>query len=371
MLVRVGVLIRRMDKTGGAEITTRFILEFLVGAGHDVTLYTNAPPRDVPRGVSVAVPDGPVPPSRTRLPVLRRFDFYRGGHEGLMGMSDDDVLIVSDWEVFMEQTRARRVLYYFHLAPDKEKAVQDARLSDLRPKKWPRHLYQKRLVRDRVSRFGSDKVVPVPNSRHTSRIVESVFGRPAGPVLYPPVRVSAMREREGRPKQKRAITVANYWPGKRHDTAMRVAQKAGVKWISIGSAVEPVCRDLADALREAGGPDADIRTEVDRAELVEAMSSSKVYLHAADESFGIAVVEAMAAGCVPIVPNRTATVETVPFGELRFDTEDEAVAKVRAAADGRYDGYLPRLAEHAEEFSEEAFAGRLLRMVDGQAGVPP
>ena len=366
--MRVGVLIRRMDKTGGTETATRFMLEALAGAGHNATLYTNAPPRDVPQGVSIAVPDNPAPPpSHTRMPVLRRFDFYDGGYEGLMGMSDDDVLIVSDWEVFMERTSARRVLYYFHLAPDREKAVQDARLSRLRPRKWPRCLYQKRLVRDRVSRFDHGGVVLVPNSRHTGKIVESVFGRPAGPVLYPPVGVSAIREHRGRPKQKRAITVANYWASKRHDMAMRAARKAGVDWVSIGSAVEPGCRDRADALRKEGGPGADVRTDVDYAELVEAVSSSKVYLHAADEPFGIAVVEAMAAGCVPIVPNRAATVETVPFGELRFDTEEEAAAKVRAAAEGQYDEYLPRLAEHAESFSEASFAKRLLRMVEERA----
>ena len=369
--MKVGVLIRRMDKTGGSEAATRSMLEALAGAGHDTTLYTNAPPRDVPRGVSVAVPDGVRSPSRTRLPVLRRFDFYRGGHEGLMGMSDDDVLIVSDWEVFMERTRARKVLYYFHLAPDREKAVQDIRLSSLWPRKWPRYLYQKRLVRNRVSRFDPGKVVLVPNSLHTGRIVESVFGRPAGPVLYPPVGVTAMREHEGRPKRKRAITVANYWASKRHDTAMRVARRAGVGWISIGSAVEAECRSIADSLREAGGPGADVRTDVSRAELAEAVSSSKVYLHAADEPFGIAVVEAMAAGCVPIVPNRAATVETVPYDDLRFDTEEEAAAKVRAAADGEYDGYLPRLAEHAEKFSEEAFAKRLLQMVKEASGGLP
>ena len=369
--MRVGVLIRRMDRTGGTETATRFMLETLADAGHDVTLYTNVPPKDVPQGIAVAVPDSPAPPSRTRLPVLRRFDFYRGGHEGLMGMSDDDVLIVSDWEVFMERTRARRILYCFHLAPDREKAVQDARLSRLRPRKWPRYLYQKHLVRGKVSRFDQGRVVLVPNSRHTGRIVESVFGRPAGPVLYPPVGVRAIREHGSGPRQKRAITVANYWPSKRHDIAMRAARKAGVGWVSIGSAVEPGCRDLANSLRAHGGPDADVRTDVDWAELVEAVSSSKVYLHAADEPFGIAVVEAMAAGCVPIVHNGAANVETVPFDELRFDTEEEAAAKVRAAADGRYDGYLPRLAEHAEKFSEEAFAGRLLRMVEGQAAKHP
>lgn len=366
--MKVGVLIRYMDKTGGSEIATQAMLRALVGAGHDVTLYTNAPPSTVPRGVSVAVPDNPAPPIPPKPPLLRRFDFYRGGYEGLMGMSDDDVLVISDWEVFMETTRARRVLYYFHLAPDREKATQSVRLSHVRPKKWPRYAYQKHLVRKRISRFDFGKVTLVPNSLHTGRIIEEVFGHPTGAVLYPPVGVKEFREHAGRPKQRRAITVANYWRSKRHDVAMRVARKAGVEWVSAGTTVEPDCQRYADSLREMAGAGADIRTNLGRAELVEAVSSSKVYLHAAYEPFGIAIVEAMAAGCVPIVPNRAATVETVPFGELRFDTEEEAAAKVRAAADGQYDEYLPRLAGHADKFSEEVFAKRLLRLVERSGG---
>ena len=366
--MKVGVLIRYMDKTGGSEIATQAMLRALVGAGHDVTLYTNAPPSAVPRGVSVAVPDNPAPPIPPKPPLLRRFDFYRGGYEGLMGMSDDDVLVISDWEVFMEPTRARRVLYYFHLAPDLERATQAVRLSRLRPKKWPRYAYRKYLVRKRISRFDFGKVMLVPNSLHTGRIIEEVFRHPTGPVLYPPVDVRGFREHASRPKRRRAITVANYWRSKRHDVAMRVARKAGVEWVSVGTTVEPDCQRYADSLREMAGAGADIRTNLGRAELVEAVSSSKVYLHAADEPFGIAVVEAIAAGCVPIVPNRAATVETVPFGELRFDTEEEAAAKVRAAADGRYDEYLPRLAEHADRFSEEVFAKSVNRMVCKAAG---
>ena len=368
--MRVGVLTRYMDKTGGSELTTLAMLRALAEAGHDVTLYTNAPPRAVPQGVSVAVPDNPAPRSPPKPPLLRRFDFYRGGYEGLMGMSDDDVLVISDWEVFMEPTRARRVLYYFHLPPYLERATQATRLLRLRPKKWPRYVYRKHLVRKRISRFDFDKVMLIPNSLHTGKMIEEVFGHQRGPVLYPPVDVKEFRAHAGSPKQRRAITVANYWMSKRHDVAMRVARRAGVEWASVGTTVEPDCQRWVDSLREMALGGEDICTNPSRAELVEAVSSSKVYLHAADEAFGITVVEAMAAGCVPIVPNRTATVETVPFAELRFDSEEEAATKVRAAADGRYDGYLRRLAEHAEKFSEESFAKRLLQMVGRGTGGP-
>ena len=367
--MRVGVLMRFMDKIGGSESTTLSLLRVLQGAGHDVTLYTNAPPRDVPAGVSVAVPDRPVPPAPPpRRSLLGRFDFYRGGHEGLLAMSDDDVLFISDWAVFMEKTRARRILYYFHLPPVLERETVEASLLCLPPRKWPRFCYRKHLVRRRMSRFDWDRVVLVPNSIYAGRIIEAAFGRRAGPVLYPPVGVGMFQAHAGRPKQRRAVTVANYWEGKRHDSAMRIARAAGVGWVSIGATVEHSCERLAESLRGMTEWGEEIRTNLSHAEVVEAVSSSRVYLHAADESFGIAVVEAMAAGCVPIVPNRTATVETVPFEELRFDTEEEAAEKVRAAADGKYDRYLAPLAEHAKKFSEEAFADRVVGMVGGTAG---
>ena len=359
---------RWLDRVGGTEAATLSMLGILAGAGHDVTLYTNAPPASVPRGVSIAVPKNPAPPFPPRPPAPRGFHLYRGGHAGLMGMSDDDVLVVSDWEAFAEPTRARRILWYFHLPPERERAVLRAGPPPLWPGKWPRRAYQRLLVRRRLSGFDLGRTVLVPNSLYTARILRDVFGRAPGPVLYPPARVAEMEARRGRPKRRRAATVAAYWEHKRHGMAMRAAAAAGVEWVSIGAAAGPGCAGRVAALRRAAGPGADIRTDVGRAELVEAVSSSRVYLHAADEAFGIAVVEAVAAGCVPIVHNGAANAETVPFGELRFDTEAEAAAKVRAAADGRYDGYLPRLAGHARRFSEEAFARRLLRMIGDGAG---
>lgn len=365
--MRVGVVMRSMDKIGGSEITTRLLLKVLAEAGHGVTLYTSTPPKDVPAGVSVTVPDRPAPPVVAKPPFLGRFDFYRGGYEGLVTMSDDDVLIVSDWEMFMERTRARRVLFYFHLPPVLEKETIEARLLRMPPRKWPRFWYRKRLVRKRVSWFEQNKVVLVPNSRFTGKIVEDVFGRRTGPVLYPPVRVTSLLERGGEPKRRRAVTIANYWPGKGHNAAMRIAHKAGIGWTSLGTTVDSSCWDLVESLRGKASPGDDIRANPSRDDLVGELAASKVYLHAADESFGMSVVEAIAVGCVPIVPNRTATVETVPFDELRFDTEDEASEKVRAAADGKYDRYLAPLAEHAKKFSEEAFAVRAINMINENA----
>ena len=96
------------------------------------------------------------------------------------------------------------------------------------------------------------------------------------------------------------------------------------------------------------------------------LGRARAYLHASSETFGIAVVEAIAAGCVPVVPNNSAHPETVPFAELRYRSEDEAAGIVRNALDGRYDHLLPGLQEHVQRFSEEAFQEKMLGIIEGR-----
>ena len=46
------------------------------------------------------------------------------------------------------------------------------------------------------------------------------------------------------------------------------------------------------------------------------------YLQTSEETFGVAVAEDVAAGCIPAVPGHTAHPETVPSAELRYCTEE-------------------------------------------------
>ena len=91
-----------------------------------------------------------------------------------------------------------------------------------------------------------------------------------------------------------------------------------------------------------------------------------MYLHASKETFGIAVAKAVAAGCVPVVPDNSAHPETVPFVELRYGTEEEAARIVREALGGRYDRLLPALRDHVQGFSEEASQEAMLGIIGGQ-----
>lgn len=79
------------------------------------------------------------------------------------------------------------------------------------------------------------------------------------------------------------------------------------------------------------------------------------------EAFGIAVAEMAAMGCVPFVPSSGGAGEIVPFPELQFESDDEAVAKITAllrdpARVRELSGLLPG---QVERFAPDRFVERL------------
>ena len=378
--LKVGVIERYFMSSGGAERVTLSMLRMLAGTDHETVLYTLKPPAEVPEGIRVEVP--PWWRRRPTPPLIRRYSVLHTDHKPLFDMAGDcDVIIVSDWGVFMGRNNAERVLFYFHSQlfphvtaganPDYEGGTAYfSHLPDVAGRQRSlRARIRARLVARRIGQLADQKIVLVPNSEFTRGRIERAFGRGAHGAVYPPVDVGGMARHAGRPKARRVATVGTFDPRKMHGASVRIAAAAGVPLDVVGGTLTPehgrVFHSIEQGAAEAGG-DVSLHRNVARPRLEEIVGEAKVYLHACVEDFGISVVEGIAAGCVPVVPNNSAHVETVPFGELRYDTEEEAAEKVRAAADGRYDSYLPRLREHVKGFAEEEFHRRMLALVEGR-----
>jgi glycosyltransferase involved in cell wall biosynthesis len=63
--------------------------------------------------------------------------------------------------------------------------------------------------------------------------------------------------------------------------------------------------------------------------LEEILGSAKIFLHTKeDEGFGVATVQAIAAGCLPLVPDSGGSREVVLFPELRFRYHNEIAARL-------------------------------------------
>lgn len=187
-------------------------------------------------------------------------------------------------------------------------------------------------------------------SQAVSRRIADAYLRDAI-VIYPPVDVQRFEPRF--PRENFYITVTRLVPHKRVDLIVRAFSKLNLPLVVVGEGPElPRLKSMAGAnIRFTG-----FISDEDTAAL---MGSARGFVCATEEDFGIAVVEAQAAGCPVIAYRGGGALETVRAGEtgLFFD---EQSAECLAEAVGRFEGihsnFSPAdLVRHAGKFGKERF----------------
>lgn len=118
-------------------------------------------------------------------------------------------------------------------------------------------------------------------------------------VVPPPVDVKRFySNRKWSDREDKVVTVGIFTPFKRHHLLLEVArQLPKVQFVIIGTVSEDH-RDYYEALLAQRRDNVTIKQGI---AFEEDLASAKVYVHLWPEPFGISVVEAAAAGCVPIV----------------------------------------------------------------------
>ena len=374
MRVKISVVHRDFGVDGGGERVTLSLLRALDRTGHDVVLRCIRPPRGASfreRGGGEgtgAGEEGADPPAHE----FRRVRLWQappagGGSSsaeaGLFAGTGSDLLLVTDGGFVMESTDARRVLLYAN--SDLSSFRMGPPLGYLRrPYRLIAHYRERQALRRMLALVRDPRVSVVPNSESTARAyARAARGARIERVVYPPVNLGRFAAMRGRPKERRVATTGRFSPEKRHESAVRVMRRAGARWDAVGNARLQFQQAHLKRLRGMAGPNMHFHVNASEEELDGVLGGAKVYLHPRPESFGIAVVEAVAAGCIPVVPDNSAHPETVPFEGLRYGSEGQAAAAVRGALDGRFDGLLPELQGHARKFSEEAFQRGMLEAV--------
>jgi glycosyltransferase involved in cell wall biosynthesis len=125
-------------------------------------------------------------------------------------------------------------------------------------------------------------------------------------VLHPPVDVEYFRKVADNNKENVVVTVSRFAHEKNLEKIVDVASELKeFNFIIIGSKAKyskPVINKIGKKIRELRVDNVKLLFNVPRDELREVLGSAKYYLHPPyAEHFGISVVEAMSAGCIPIV----------------------------------------------------------------------
>ena len=206
-------------------------------------------------------------------------------------------------------------------------------------------------------------------------------------VVYPPVAVEEAPWPAA--KGNTIVSVGRFAAGghpKKHAELIRTfASMAGLRANGWRYELLGACGDhpgdrayLAAIESLAGDSGAHVHVNVSRAELLQRYAAAKIFVHGAGygepddkperaEHFGIVTVEAMAAGCVPIVVNRGGQPEIVRHGIDGFvwNTLDELEQHIRLVASDESLRLRLSLAarERSRRFGKDAFVEGMRRFV--------
>ena len=155
------------------------------------------------------------------------------------------------------------------------------------------------------------------------------------------------------------VTAARGVPEKRLQLFWEVARHCPNYRFVLLLTVDPRFEELAKSLQETVPANGRVIVNHIKAIYDEVLSRSRIYLHLMNgEHFGITVVEAMSAGCVPVVHASGGPREIVGDSGLLWRRVEE-IPRLLAAADAAYESLSERSMERARNFSQEKFDVRL------------
>lgn len=345
-----------MGGGGGTERTLAQVIESL-RREHTLTLYTVSRP---PAGMGVR--------TRSRIPIrIPFFGLYQRALEGalLPAARGEDLLVGASGGLVVPGDPSRRAVVYCH------GDFQDASPTGSKYRGiWALYYAPYRRVQaGLLARIGSPNVSLVSNSRYVQSSIRRLYGKDSA-VVYPPVRIGEFDP--GSAKSPQVATVSRYSPEKGLGFGLDVMSGSGHRYRVVGNTKtrSNVLYHARLARRAGGSPSISLERDIPRGQLVGILNESRVYFATSHETFGISVVEGIAAGCVPVVPDTGAHRETVPVDELRYAPGDAAGARARidSAIEGRFDRHLGPLRDHIAKFDEARFRSSFRDLVSAALG---
>jgi glycosyltransferase involved in cell wall biosynthesis len=282
--------------------------------------------------------------------------------------ADHDLIINTSNSLFLLPRRKKVITYMFF--PRKRRIMADV-VSIHRPD-W--HLrrgslaWLARMLLRMLYRLSN----PQPHheivclSDFTRSALEQVYQVPEGlPVIYPPVDMTAFQTERGA-RSRAVVTVGRFGSSKRQLEQIKLAERLpDIPFHIIGFAKNVdyyrACERYVEAHQLSNVylyPDAPF------SDMLKLLQGSKYFLHTLiNEPFGITAVQAMAAGCVPIVHDSGGQRETVPEPTLRYKNLEQVpdiLAGLESQSVAQLDALSRRLQQYAlAQFDTKVFKSRM------------
>ena len=346
-----------MGGGGGTEKTLLAILDALENSPHNVTLYTFSKPKTISKKIKI----------KTILPIaIPTFGLYQRAMESklIAKAKNEDILIQASGGLGVPTAPDQKIIVYCHSDFSNELENASTKYKGI----WS--LYYKvyyNMIKKFVNELSNPQIFLISNSKFVHDLIKLKHGKDSK-IIYPPVDLS-----EFNPKNKinQIISIGRFSDEKNFEFGIDVISKVDSAYCIIGNTKTKsniIYYNKLDSKIKNLNLESKIKLlkNIDRSNLVTYLNNSKIYFHCSDETFGISVVESIAAGCIPIVPDTSAHKETVPFSELRYIPNDvkSAQEKIKRALLGDFDNLLIPLQNSIQKYDKEQFKKLFISVID-------
>jgi glycosyltransferase involved in cell wall biosynthesis len=354
--MKIGIIHGFVGGGGGTEKTLYAIIEALIEGGHTVTLYTISKPSTQIPSIKI------ISTLPFHLPIFGLYQRYMES-KLIEKANDEDLIIQASGGLVLPRKKNQKVIIYCH------HDFQNETKKDITKYKGAWSWYYKPyyvLSQKFVNQINDANILFISNSKFIQDSIKQKFSKDSV-VIYPPVELKLFRN--DIKKENSAITVSRYSQEKNLEFAIDVFQDTDVKYTLIGNTKTQVNKLYYEEILSRVN---DIKSKisllknVERSKVVENLQRSKVYFHASPETFGISVVEGIAAGCIPIVPDNSAHKETVPMDDLRYrpNNKKDAQEKIKKAIAGDCDNLIKSLQDSLKNYDKKTFKDALLNFIE-------
>ena len=199
----------------------------------------------------------------------------------------------------------------------------------------------------------------IANSKYIAQKIKRIYNRTAD-VIYPPVDINkfdCVKE-----KENYFLTASRMVPYKRVDLVVEAFSKMEGKMLKVvGQGTE------FEKIKSRATSNIEMLGYKDDMELKALMQKAKAFVFAAEEDFGITVVEAMACGTPVIALTKGGTAETVIDSKtgVLFDSQDAESIKIAVLKFESKNNILnpQEISDHTKQFSREIFENNIKEYV--------